>query len=114
MDYLRFAQPVVIALTPAGRKTELQTGDVLWVLLKTGQSSFYVMSSEPVATSSGHWSIDLSDVGSTDDPSGTTMYTFWIVSANPNGSQSILEAYQGPSEGEPKQPLSRNPSTVLS
>jgi hypothetical protein len=47
----------------------------------------------PVATSSGRWSLDLTDVGDVKDSTGSK-YTFWVVSASPNGSKSILRAFQ--------------------
>jgi hypothetical protein len=74
-------------------KATLLTGDALWVLFSAADSPFYVMSRRPVATSSGHWSANLSDVGDPNDPAGAE-YTFWVVSATPNGSKSILNAFQ--------------------
>jgi hypothetical protein len=73
--------------------TKLLHGDVLWVLFSGSNSPLFVVSGEPVARSSGHWSIDLSDVGSTEDKQHA-VYTFWVVSANPSGTQSILYAHE--------------------
>lgn len=74
-------------------KATLLTGDALWVLFSTEESSYYVMSGRPVATSSGRWSLDLTDVGDVKDSTGSK-YTLWVVSASPNGSKSILRAFQ--------------------
>jgi hypothetical protein len=78
--------------------TKLLHGDVLWVLFSGSNSPMYMMSGEPVARSTGHWSKDLSDVGSTEDKQGA-LYTLWVVSANPSGSQKMLDAYEH-SEGK--------------
>jgi hypothetical protein len=91
--------------------TKLLHGDVLWVLFSGSNSPLYVMSGEPVARSSGHWSIPLTDVGSTEDKQHA-VYTLWVVSANPSGNQSILDAHEH-TDGKLKQlPPGVNPMTT--